>query len=134
MSIYDSMKLDKIKEIKLHVESNAEKIDDIINDIIQPYVRDLDKYVEFIKDILKDGENPPTVYELEDFCMNLSTNIYFAGGMQERLGVKDDIAKAIYKEMYNSTRDTAKQNRFYFKHGFKDFLYLKAVFYTLRYE
>ena len=93
------------KDIRKRVEDNASKLDKVVNDIIKPYCKDLDKYVEFVKDCLQDGENPPTTQELEDFCMNLSTNIYFAGGMTEYLGIRDDIAKAIYKEMYNDSRD-----------------------------
>lgn len=103
-NIYDNLALDKIKEIKLHVEANSKTIDDIVNEIIQPYCKDLDKYVSFIKDCLADGENPPTSAELDDFCMNLSTYIYFAGGMVEQLGIRDDISKAVYKEMYHSSR------------------------------
>lgn len=38
--------------------------------------------------------------------MNLSVYIYYASGMQEQLGIKDDIAKAVYKEMYHSARDS----------------------------
>ena len=101
---YDNLKLKKVEEIKLRVESNSEKIDDIVDDIIQPYCGDLDKYVEFIADILQDGQNPPTDAELDDFCMNLSTQIYFAGGLCEQLGIRDDISKAIWKEMYHSKR------------------------------
>ena len=79
-------------------------IDNIVNEIIQPYCKDLDKYVSFIKDCLKDGENPPTTDELDDFCLNLSTFIYFAGGMTEQLGIRDDIARAVYKEIYHTAR------------------------------
>lgn len=88
------------------VEDNSHIVDNIVDDIIKPYVKDLDNYVSFIKSCLKDGENPPTDYELEDFCMNLSTYIYFASGMCEQLGIRDDIAKAVYKETYNSARDS----------------------------
>ena len=102
---YDNINLEKISSIKLHIEDNSEKINDIVSDIIKPYICELDNYVSFIHDILKDGENPPTVQELEDFCMNLSTDIYFASGMQEYLGIRDDIAKAVYKETYNTVRD-----------------------------
>ena len=87
------------------VEENSAQIDKIVSDIIKPYVDDLDYYVRFIADCLKDGTNPPTTQELEDFCMNLSTYIYFAGGMCENLGIRDDIAKAVYKEVYNSSRN-----------------------------
>lgn len=92
------------KQIQTNIEQNAEKIDKIVEDIIRPYSKDLDNYVMFIRDCLKDGQNPPTTDELEDFCLNLSTFIYFAGGMCEQLGIRDDIAKAVYKEMYHSAR------------------------------
>lgn len=105
MSMYDNLKVDKVKDIQLHVENNSEKINNIVNSIIQPYCKDLDNYVAFIKDCLKDGTNPPTTVELEDFCMNLSTYIYFAGGMVEQLGIRDDISKAVWKEMYHTKRN-----------------------------
>lgn len=95
---------DSLTKIQENIESNAEALDRIVNDIIAPYCRDLDRYVGFIKDCLKDGENPPTNEELDDFCLNLSTFIYFAGGMTEQLGIRDDIAKAVYKEMYHTAR------------------------------
>jgi len=97
---------EQINQLEERVENNSQQIDEIVQGIIQPYCKDLDKYVLFIKDCLKDGETPPTTLELEDFCMNLSTYIYFAGGMTEYLGIRDDIAKAIYKEMYNASRNS----------------------------
>ena len=96
--------LGKVHKIQEHVEDYSKTIDDIVNDIIRPYCKDLDNYVQFIKDCLKDGENPPTSDELDDFCLNLSTYIYFAGGMCEQLGIRDDISKAVYKEMYHTAR------------------------------
>ena len=93
-----------LTKIQENIESNAGALDRIVDEIITPYCRDLDKYVRFIKDCLKDGESPPTNEELDDFCMNLSTYIYFAGGTCEYLGIRDDIAKAVYKEMYHTAR------------------------------
>lgn len=101
--------LDAIQDIKDTVEAHSRAIDEIVNGIIRPYCKDLDNYVAFIKDCLKDGENPPTTDELDDFCLNLSTYIYFAGGMTEQLGIRDDIAKAVYKEMYHTAR--ARQDK-----------------------
>lgn len=92
-------------EIMSQIENNSSIIEEIVQSIIQPYCEELDKYVDFIKSILKDGENPPTALELDDFCMNLSVYIYYAGSMQERLGIKDDIARAVYKEVYHTSRD-----------------------------
>lgn len=101
---FDELNMDNINGIMENVEKNSSIIDDIVYGIISPYCETLDKYIEFIKDCLKDGENPPTTDELDDFCLNLSTYIYFAGGMCEQLGIRDDIAKAVYKEMYHTAR------------------------------
>lgn len=101
--------MEKIKDIREKVNLDSSKIEEIVQDIIQPYCEELDRYVDFIKSILQDGNNPPTAQELDDFCMNLSVYIYYAGGMQERLGIKDDIARAIYKEMYHSCRDSIEK-------------------------
>lgn len=104
MTMYDNLQIERVKNIQLHVEDNSKIIDDIVLSIIKPYCKDLDKYVEFIKDCLSDGQNPPTDAELEDWCMNLSTYIYFAGGLCEQLGIRDDISKAVWKEMYHTKR------------------------------
>ena len=107
MSKYEIAKEDikQLEMLKSRIELNGTQMDGIVNDIIKPYVRDLDDYVVFIKDCLKDGQNPPTTQELEDFCMNLATFIYFAGGLCENLGIRDDVAKAVYKEVYNTNRN-----------------------------
>jgi len=104
VNLFDNIKPEKIKDIQLHIENNSKVINDIVNDIIKNYCKELDNYVLFIKDCLADGQNPPTDAELDDFCMNLSTYIYFAGGMVEQLGIRDDIAKAVYKETYHTSR------------------------------
>jgi hypothetical protein len=105
MSKFDNIQLDKINEIRLRVEDNSKKMDEIVESIISTYVEELDKYVSHIDSRLCEKENPPTDTELETFCLNLSTLIYFAGGVCEQLGIRDDIAKAVYKETYNNARD-----------------------------
>lgn len=95
---------EKVIAIQNRVEEHSDDLMEIVNSIITPYCKDLDNYVAFIKDCLKDGEQPPTNEELDDFCMNLSTLIYFAGGMCEQLGIRDDISRAVYKEVYHTAR------------------------------
>lgn len=99
----------KIQEVRNKVELDAEKLEGIIAEITKPYTEDLDNYVDFIRSILADTKNPPSAVELDDFCINLSTYLYYAGAMQERLGLKDDISKAIYKEMYNNARQSQEK-------------------------
>lgn len=105
MSKFDEIDPNKIGSIKLHVEHNSKQMDEIVNDIIETYVKDLDDYVSHIDERLCQKDNPPTDAELETFCLNLSTLIYFAGGMCEQLGLRSSIATAVYKEMYNTSRD-----------------------------
>lgn len=95
----------KVLRIKKNVEADYSQLNEIIQKIINPYCESLDDYVEHITDTLSDSENLPTNEQLEAFCMNLSTHIYWAGSMVERLGIKDDISRAIYKEVYNTRRD-----------------------------
>ena len=105
----DEKVLNKVKGIRSKVEDNSDQLNDIVDEILHPYVKDLDKYVTFIRECLQDGTKPATDEELEDWCLNLSTYIYFAGGMCEQLGIRDDISKSIYKEMYHKAR--ASQDR-----------------------
>lgn len=109
MAEYDNFDEKKIEGIRKRVNDNSEKIQEIVNEIITPYCKDLDKYVDFIRSVLADGEHPATAQELDDFCMNLSVYIYYASGMQEQLGIKDDIARAVYKEMYHACRDSIEK-------------------------
>ena len=101
-----NMQETRIKEIRHSVENNSKKLENIVHDIIEPYTKDLDAYIDFVREIVIDAENPPTAQELDDMCLNLSVYIYYASGMQEQLGIKDDVAKAIYRDMYHSARDS----------------------------
>ena len=138
MSVYDNIKPEKVNEIKGRVETDSALMDDVVNGIIQPYVKDLDNYVLFIKDILKDGENPPTNAELDDFSLNLATYIYFAGGMCEQLGIRDDISRAVYKEMYHSQRASIDKGTISDKDSLAELAsqqeYLVSVCYTRAYK
>ena len=106
----DTFKLDskKSKQIKKTVESDYSQLTNIIGEIIKPYCGPLDDYIDFITENLQDSENPPTNEQLEIYCLNLSTHIYWAGSMVERLGIKDDISRAVYKEVYNTHRDSTE--------------------------
>lgn len=91
-----------IVELQKKVELDSGLLDDVVNQIIEPYSKELDRYVTYIRDVLKEGE--PTNAELDDMCLCLPTLIYYASGMSEKLGIRDDISRAIYKEVYHSRR------------------------------
>lgn len=98
------IKLENIEPIKSNVEVDSQLMSEVVSNIIKPYISDLDEYVSQISKALRDTENPLTDSELDNICMTLSSLIYFAGGMCEYLGLRDDISKALYREIYHSKR------------------------------
>lgn len=96
-----------MEEVRERIENNSARLDNIIKDIISPYCSNLDKYVRFIQSTLADGQTQPTNDELDDFVLNLGTLIYFVSVQTELLGIRDDISKAVYKEVYNTERNNA---------------------------
>ena len=97
-----------IRKNQKNVESDFKELNDIIERILRPYSKSLDEYVKVITEALYDMNNPPTTSDLDYYCMHLSTDIYWASGMSEQLGIKDDISKALYREMYNTVRDSSE--------------------------
>ena len=98
------IKLETVEKLQTEIEENSKLMEDVVNTIVKPFSEDLDKYVDFIRECLKDGERQLTNEELDDVCMNLSTLIYYTSFRCEQLGIKDDISKALYKEIYHSKR------------------------------
>lgn len=98
------IKLETVTALQEQIEENSKLMEDIVTDIISQYSDSLDNYVYFIRRCLQDGERQLTNDELDDICMNLSILIYYASYQCEYLGIKDDISKAIYKEIYHSKR------------------------------
>ena len=91
----------KIREIQKRVDDNSELIERIVDQLVKHYCGELDEYMNKIKKIISDEDNPPTDMELDEFALNLPVLSYFTGGAQESLGIKADIAKAMSQEIYN---------------------------------
>ena len=98
------IKLETVTALQEEIEENSKLMDDIVEQIVCQFSEDLYNYVYFIRGCLQNGERQLTNEELDDICMNLSTLIYYASYQCESLGIKDDISKALYKEIYHSKR------------------------------
>lgn len=96
------------REMLEKIETNSTEIDKTINDIIERYSGELDEYVNFIRSILRNDEQPPTDAELDDFALNLSTLIYYTSVGAEQMGIRDDLSSSAYKEAYNIARNAQK--------------------------
>ena len=96
------------KEMLDKIEGNSAELDHTINDIIERYSGELDDYMQFVRGILRNDEQPPTDAELDDFALNLSTLIYFTSVGAEQMGIRDDLSHSAYKEAYNVARSLQK--------------------------
>ena len=96
-----NIRVGKIHQLQKRINENASLIDAVVDRLVHDYCRQLDEYMEHIKNILEDTANPPTDKELDDFTLNLPVLLYFAGEAQESLGIKEDVAKAVKQELYN---------------------------------
>lgn len=104
MTKLDPNVLNQMNKISDDVQTNSSYIEEIVDSVLNPFMKDLDAYVKKIQGRLQDKKNPPTDSELDDYCLNLSTMIYFASEGAERIGIRDGVAKTTYKEMYNTCR------------------------------
>lgn len=91
-----------IREMQEIVSKNSEAINEIVNQLVDDYCRNLDEYVKYINKAIQDQEHPVTAQELDDFVIQLPILLYFAGEAQENLGINEDIAKAKKMEKYNN--------------------------------
>lgn len=97
-----------IHSIIVRVEDNSEKIEKVVDELIQPYCEKLDTLITKFRNCLMDKENPVTEWELDDVCLKLPSHLYFMGEAQEKFGIKEDICKSIKMELYNEIHQRTK--------------------------
>lgn len=88
--------------IKTQVESDSLVLEQIVNDIVSSYTKELDDYVDKIKAVLDDNTDELTEQDLNQIMIKLCSYMYFVSSKQELLGIKSDIAEALRDERYNT--------------------------------
>lgn len=97
----------KVRQVQKKIEENSTLIEELVNRIVDTHCKPLDDFMKWIRDILSDHDNPPTDRELDDMTLTLPNLLYFTGEALESVGIKEDIAKAIKMELYNTMYDQA---------------------------
>lgn len=100
--------LDKLNQNNERVEALASVVREMVKKIVDEACSDLDKYMDIIDQILRDENNPVSDAELEDFTLNLPSLLYLVSARREELKVKEDVAKAVHKDVYNRVREKAQ--------------------------
>ena len=86
---------------KATIEADSQTLEDIVNDIVNSYTKELDEYVNKIKSVLDDDTDGLTEHDLNQIMIKLCSYMYFIGSKQELLGIRADISDALRDEKYN---------------------------------
>jgi len=90
------------------VEEKSTNLEELVKKVISKYSQDLDQLVITIDSKVRKLElDGMSDQELETYCLQLSSFMYFAGAGQELIGLKEDIAAALSKEEYNTNYSQA---------------------------
>ena len=107
-ALASTVDIDKVHQNNERVESLTAVVRDMVKGIVDDACSDLDKYMHQIDEILCDKENPVSDDELEDFTLNLPSLLYLVSARREELRIKEDVAKAVHKDVYNRVREKAQ--------------------------
>ena len=107
-ALASNVDMEKVRKNNERVESLTAVVREMVKGIVDEVCADLDKYMVQIDEILCDKDSPVSDDELEDFTLNLPSLLYFVSARREALKVKEDVAKAVYKDVYNRVREKAQ--------------------------
>lgn len=107
-ALASDVNLDNVRKNNDRVESLTSVVREMVKSIVDNACQDLDAYMKLIDDILCDKDNPVSDRELEDFTLNLPALLYLVSSRREELKIKEDVAKAVYKDVYNRVREKAQ--------------------------
>lgn len=98
----DDSLMDSLNDSLNSVSSNSQTIENIVQKIIKDSCEELDNYVDYVHSIIADENNDIPTALLEDMTLVLPTLLYRVSEMSEKIGIREDIAKAIKQESYNN--------------------------------
>ena len=99
---------EKMRSVSEKVDNLSKEVIDMADAIANKVCADIDDYMKGIDEILTNQENPISDCQLDDFVLNLSSLLYLVSDAQENLGVKEDVSRAIQREVYNRVREKAQ--------------------------
>ena len=93
---------DKVKKILNDTEENVKFFEDIANQVIDGYTKNLDDLMKDIyTDIVDKSYSVVSREIIEKYLTKLTLMIYFMGTNLERLGIYGDMSAAAKQEIYN---------------------------------
>jgi hypothetical protein len=100
--IIDNSLSEEINSSLNAVSANSQTIENIVQKIIKDSCEELDGYVDYVHSIIADENNEIPTTLLEDMTLVLPTLLYRVSTMSEKIGIREDISKALKQEIYNN--------------------------------
>lgn len=107
---------ERITAVMQETEENSAYFEDTSLRVVEAYTQSLDDLMKAIyQDIIL--VDYPSELTLEKYFLELTNTVYFMGEKLESLGVRDDMSRAQYKEVYNAAylgnqiKDVEKKNK-----------------------
>lgn len=91
--------LEILAELDRQTIKNSKNVNELVLAIVDKVTKELDTVVYKVKQELLGGA-PIVTENLEYYALEISTLLYYLGQSQEYVGLRHDVAKAIYKERY----------------------------------
>lgn len=93
----------KLSEAMGDIDNDSGYIDELAKPLVDACCGKLDDFIKYVSSIISDRDNPVTDAELDDIILTIPTLVYFAGEMQEQLGIKYDVSNTRRQNIFNST-------------------------------
>lgn len=109
LALASSVDLEAVRKNNDRVENLTDVVRSMVKTFVSEACGELDNYMSQIDKILTNDEGAPVSDdELEDFTLNLPSLLYLTAARREELRIKEDVAKAVYKEVFNRVREKAQ--------------------------
>ena len=109
LALASSVDLEAVRKNNDRVENLSGVVRSMVKTFVNEACGELDSYMSQIDKILTNDEGTPVSDdELEDFTLNLPSLLYLTASRREELRIKEDVAKAVYKEVFNRVREKAQ--------------------------
>lgn len=99
-SYLSNIDVEKVTDTMVETEENSKYFEETSLQVVNAYTETLD---DLMKQIYNDviSVDYPSIDVLEKYFLELTNTVYFMGEKLEALGVRDDMSKAQYQEIYN---------------------------------
>ena len=95
LALASSVDLEAVRKNNDRIENLSDVVRSMVKAFVNEACGELDSYMSQID-------------KLEDFTLNLPSLLYLTASRREELRIKEDVAKAVYKEVFNRVREKAQ--------------------------